>query len=303
MLIGHRKIWERLQSGAVKNKLAHANLFAGPPGIGKKHLVLEFAKWLNCADKKDFACDKCKNCLDIMRLQHPDVFVLQNNESGDKKKEVGIDEVRLLQKSLSLSSYISEYKIAIIDDIADLSREAANSFLKILEEPNEKTLLFLLASQLSRVLPTINSRCQLVKFLPVRNEEMKNEILNLGSKEAVEKAMYYSSGRPGQAIDFLAKPEILEEYEKNMEIFEKLLKSDLAWRFDFVKKMSQNYFEAQKILFQWIFLLRKRFLETEAIESKIKLLPVIREMQKTEQILRNPSLNARLALENLMIKI
>lgn len=323
MLIGHRRIWDFLQQSAKQNKLAHAYLFAGPAQVGKTTLALEFVKWLLCEKKKNQnqACGQCKSCLDIAKNRHPDVFVLSPPRSlkGDvlKSKEIGIDEVRALQHQLNLCSYGAGYKVAIVEEVAALSSEAANSFLKTLEEPSGQSIIILISSAWQSILPTIISRCQLIKFGLVPERDITAGLEVLGKKKAdFKKAVKLAAGQPGRAIKLLTEPDFLAEQEKNLEKLEKLLKSDLAWRFARAQELAQNTPQAQEVLAQWLVWLRDRVLESSgrpdltigdsAERPKYQMSQLVkacREIQKTKAILNNTSFNARLALEVLMLKI
>ena len=162
---------------AKNGRLAHAYLFVGVSQVGKRTLALKLAQRLLCSSLTgDSACGKCPSCLDIEKNRHPDVFVLGPRQEEKKNKvkilEVGIDEIKELQHRFSLFSYNYSYKVAIIDGIDGLTREAANSFLKTLEEPRKNTLIILISSSWDSILPTIVSRCQLIKFLPVSEREI-----------------------------------------------------------------------------------------------------------------------------------
>lgn len=339
MLIGHQRIWDFLTKSVRQNRLAHAYLFAGSAQTGKLTMALEFAKWLFCEkkNKQDNACGKCRSCLTFERGQNPDILVLSSRPRppklrlGDaggqtakneilKNTEIGIGEIRDLQHKLSLFPYGAPYKIAIIEEIASLSGEAASALLKTLEEPSSHSLIILISSSWQAILPTIISRCQLIKFLPVPEHEISAKLKHLAKKETnFKKAIKLAAGRPGRAIKFLQEPERLTKQEKEIEIFEKLLKSPLIWRLEQAREMSQNAALAQEMLSQWLLWLRDRILEINGQDdltvsprsdksflSKYRmtdLLGACRAIQATQAILYNPSFNARLALEVLMIKI
>lgn len=321
MLIGHQRIWNFLTQSAAKNRLAHAYLFVGSPEIGKKTLALEFVKWLLCKNKNgSSACGQCRSCSDIEKNQHPDVFILQPRQEEKreiiKTFEIGIDEVKSLQHRLSLFPYSSIYKVAIIDGAEWLTTEAANSFLKTLEEPSGKSLIILISSNSQSLLPTIVSRCQLIKFLPVPEKEIFEKLKReTKSEKELSQAVKLSAGRPGRAIKILQEKEFLNNQKINIDNFKKILKSDLVFRWEIAKQLSQDTGIAQETLSQWMLWLRDRIFEgcgcanlmvgekEEIKYSKENLSNLIKEIQKSQAILDNPSFNARLALEILMMKI
>jgi len=324
MLIGHQRIWNFLTQSAAKDRLAHAYLFVGPSQIGKKTLALEFIKWLLCEKRSSqgLACGDCCSCVDIAKNQHPDVFILaprQEEKKGVTKTfEIGIDEIKELQHRLSLFPYSAKYKVAVIEEAAFLSREAVNSFLKTLEEPSGRSLIILTTSSWQNVLPTIISRCQLIKFLPVSQKEMVVGLQKPGVAQArLEKIIKLSASRPGRAIDLLAEPEILQDQQTGVENFKKAVGADLAWRWSLAKELSRNSASAQETLSHWLLWLRDRLLQTsgcgnlllnEPIKDSLKypsekVSNLIREIQKTQAVLNNSSFNSQLALEILMMKI
>lgn len=322
-----------MTQSAKNERLAHAYLFVGPSQIGKKTLALELAKWLLCEKKsspallyerreqKAAACDSCRSCVDINKNQHPDVFILsprQEEKKGVIKTfEIGIGEIRELRHRLSLFSFGAKYKIAIIDEADNMSREAANAFLKTLEEPTKDSLIFLISSSWQALLATILSRCQLIKFLPVPESEMiKGLEATVGKKTNLEKIVKLAVNRPGRALALLNDSEIAENQRLNEAEFKKILKSDLAGRWDLARDLSQNIESAQKFLSQWQLWLRDRLLEISGCEnlmigekfgaaaySKANLLNSIKEIQKTQSVLANPSFNSRIALEVMMIRM
>lgn len=321
MLIGHKRIWDFLLNSASCDRLAHAYLFYGPPAIGKRTLALDFAKWLACEKKGDRAgqaCGKCKSCLENEKGAYADMILLaakaEEKKGVVKSADIGIEDVREMQKKFSLKPYFGEYKIAVVHEAGNMTREAANSFLKTLEEPKGKSLIILTASSLFSLLPTIVSRCQLIKFLPVAEKEMMDGLKGeFKGQERILKAVRLAGGRPGAAKKYLLQPELFEEQEKNIEVLKKLLKEDLPYRFSVANQLAGNYVSAREILSQWQLWFRDRMLEENfcqelAIgkeEKKIssrKSLDIMSSIQKTSFLLGNPSYNAKMALESLFLK-
>lgn len=144
------------------NRLAHAYLFLGPEGVGKTLLAKNLAKFVNCENPSGDCCDNCASCRKTDNNNHPDVHWIE----PERTKNISIEEVRLLRKEVSLKAYEGRYKVFIILEADSMTMEAANSLLKVLEEPPEASLIILISTNISGILPTITSRCQLIKFLP-----------------------------------------------------------------------------------------------------------------------------------------
>lgn len=163
-VIGHelaKRIW---QSHLATGRVANAYLLAGRAGIGKRRLAFEMAKALNCTGAEPHPCDACSACRSIARGTHPDVHYLVPEGSSD---EIRIDEMRSLIGRVALRPFNAKRQVAILDRVERLTEEAANSLLKVLEEPPGATTFLLLTSQASSCLPTILSRCQLIRCQPL----------------------------------------------------------------------------------------------------------------------------------------
>ncbi|PLX90710.1 MAG: DNA polymerase III subunit delta' [Desulfuromonas sp.] len=156
-IIGHDRQKEILRRALRNRRLAHAYLFEGPEGIGKRLMALALARALVCHSGE--GCGDCPSCRKIDHNTHPDLHQL--NADGATIK---IDRVRQIQKDLSLRPLESEYKICLIDGAEWLNPAAANALLKTLEEPQGKTLMILLTAHPETLLDTIRSRCQRLPF-------------------------------------------------------------------------------------------------------------------------------------------
>ncbi|MFH1385624.1 MAG: hypothetical protein ABIG65_01090, partial [Patescibacteria group bacterium] len=231
-----------------------------------------------------------------------------------------IKEARELQRQLSLFPYSAVRKIAIIEEAAAMSNEAASALLKTLEEPSAHSLIILISGNLQAILPTIISRCQMIKFSLVPEPEIIAGLKNTAVREnLLKEAVNLAAGRPGLAIKLLAEPDLMAEQKKTAADFTKLLQSSLVARWEMAKVLAQDSAKAQEILSGWLLWLRDRLLEQsgrgDLVISELpnekslnkysvgSLLNTCREIQKTQAILSNPSFNARLALEVLMTKI
>jgi len=153
-----------------RGRLAHAYLFTGPPGIGKRLFAIELAKVLLCedpdADKKEIleGCDRCPACVQIEAGTHPD-FVYA--ERPEEKNEFPVELMREVREWFTLKSARGKGKVVVLNDAEDFNEESANCFLKTLEEPPPGSVVILITSNLDRQLPTIISRCQVIRFAPL----------------------------------------------------------------------------------------------------------------------------------------
>lgn len=181
---GQEKAIEILNSGIRQSRVVHAYLFLGPKGVGKAKTALEFAKLLNCQKTGDDACGSCSSCIKIEKSTHPDIFFISKDKGTT---QISIEKIRQLQSRLYLKPFEARYKVAIIIEADDMSEEASNCCLKILEEPPADCVFILTTSREKSLPETIISRCQVVRFRPLTRGEV-NDILtrdfSLEEKEA-----------------------------------------------------------------------------------------------------------------------
>jgi len=178
-ILGQDRPRQVLKKAFRNGHIPNAYLFYGPESIGKKYTAIEVAKALNCETSGPTdGCDQCPTCLKIERRTHPDFFLLEPEKSSPTAREsiLKIDAIRELQKKLVYLPYEGQTKVAIINNVECMNPQAANSFLKTLEEPPSQTLIILIASNPYQLLPTIVSRCQGIRFYPLPAEAIRKII-------------------------------------------------------------------------------------------------------------------------------
>ncbi|MEH6943595.1 DNA polymerase III subunit delta' [Bacillus sp. JJ722] len=170
-------VCQMLQNSLTKNRVAHAYLFEGERGTGKKDASILLAKSLYCEnlDENKQPCNHCANCRRISSGNHPDVHLIEPDGLSIKK-----DQIHHLQDEFSKKGVESERKVYIIEAAEKMTVQAANSLLKFLEEPLSETTAILITEQSQRILPTIVSRCQMITFQPLSSEQIKNRIIEEG---------------------------------------------------------------------------------------------------------------------------
>lgn len=164
---GHESQVEGFARAAKAGRLAHAYVFVGPPGVGKRLFAFELAKTLLCERRQpaDFvACDLCASCRLVDANTHPDVIAAAMPED---KQEFPINVMLELCRQLVFKPARGSWRVAIVDDADDFNLESGNAFLKSLEEPGPGSLIVLLANNPNRLPSTIRSRCQQVTFSPL----------------------------------------------------------------------------------------------------------------------------------------
>jgi len=211
------------------------------------------AQALNC-DGPELPCGQCRSCQRILEGKHADVTPI----GLDSRTEIGIDDIRWLQRLANLPPYEGKYKVFIIDEAEYLSTEAANSLLKILEEPPQRVVWLLLAAEEEHLLPTIISRCQRLELKPVPSEQVQEVLVNSYNVNA-DKAKLLTQlchGRLGWALSALANDAILEERSQRIARLTSLLNANLGQRFAYAQELasqfSQNRRAGAEIIEIWL---------------------------------------------------
>lgn len=169
-LVGNEKVKEYLNSTIENKNISHSFIFVGKPGIGKKQFAHQYAEMIMCL--KDGKCDgnsvKCDSCIKFEGNANPDYA-----EITPDGKTLKIEQIRNLQARIVEKPITSRRKVYVIDDADLMSEESQNCLLKTLEEPPEYAVIILIVSNESRILPTIKSRCVIIKFQPLTSKEIK----------------------------------------------------------------------------------------------------------------------------------
>jgi len=181
---GHDRPLSILKRVIANKTLAHAYLFSGDAGIGKRMTAFALAAAMNCREPgPDGGCGVCPSCRKVAALSHPDVHVMAADG-----EEIKIDQIRQIQASLSLKAFEGIKKVLIMDGAEAMNVPAANAFLKTLEEPPGDTLIILVCSMPQSLLPTIRSRCQEIRFLPLPRHTLAQALITkrgLGESDAL----------------------------------------------------------------------------------------------------------------------
>ena len=166
--LGNRNVVDTLKLHLEKGSLPHSLLFCGIQGVGKATLALYLAKTTNCLTNSTDFCDSCPSCRKIDSGIHPDVRLYQPDGQFIK-----IDQMRIISHEAFYRPFEGRRRVFVIDEADRMNQEAANSILKTLEEPPESSILILVTAKPNDLLPTIRSRCQFFRFLPLPQAEME----------------------------------------------------------------------------------------------------------------------------------
>ncbi len=209
--------WQRIQSAHAQGRLAHALLLTGAEGLGLDQFAYALAEKLLCTEKTDFdsPCGSCKACILFQAGNHPDLYDIQPEEVG---KQIKVDAIRQLINNIYVTTQYGEYKLVIINPAEAMNASSANSLLKTLEEPPEKSLFILISSNPNLLAVTIRSRCQRINFTPGNGEKVKDWLQTKLKAENtdVDSLLTMAQGAPLKALalfesDALAQQETLLE--------------------------------------------------------------------------------------------
>lgn len=351
-LVGNSHIIDFLSKSIANDKIASAYIFFGPQDLGKTTVANYFAKSLLCQNKfksQDkgiiLPCGQCISCQAFVKtlvkaeegkekvsdpsVAHGDFHFLKIDEG---KKNISIEQIREFVKDLGLSSFLGFYKIGVIKEADNLSIEAANALLKILEEPKEKVVIILTTNNLEAIPSTIISRSQVLNFYPVKTDLIYDYLVKEKkfSRSMAKNLSRICLGRPALAVKFLEDGDFYKDYLMKVNVFLDFSEQNINERLAGVEKlMGFNVYgqagsqAALKIIEIWQGLVRdllfldfghRDLIQHQIVEEDLlkkrsgfgsgakSFLKITRNLQKGKQYLR-ANVNPKLVLENIAINI
>jgi DNA polymerase-3 subunit delta' len=198
-ICGHEKQIGILQKAMAGNRVPHAYLFYGVEGIGKKFTAMIFAKALNCENQENLdACDKCSSCLKADHKNHPDIITIEA-----EGQFIRIQEIRAINDYMQFKPHEGRKRIIILSEAHRMNIASANALLKTLEEPSLNNILILLTSRLHQLPLTIISRCQVLRFNPLKTDTIATFLQTKLSLtiEIAQRLAASSGGSIGRALE------------------------------------------------------------------------------------------------------
>jgi len=216
-IVGQERAIKILTKSLKENKVSSSYIFVGNEGTGKKLTAIEFTKAVNCLNpnKKLEACENCQSCNEINKQYFPDLKIVDATKGSIK-----IEQIREIQKEIELKPFKSKKKVYIIDKAEKMTIEASNCLLKTIEEPPYYAIIILICSKIDPVLPTIVSRCQIVKFGLITSLKIKELLLdkiNNLEKDQAEIISKLAQGSIGKAFKLSADKEYFIRREKMLD--------------------------------------------------------------------------------------
>jgi DNA polymerase-3 subunit delta' len=274
-LLGHDWAVDMLRRHVVRGETRHAYLFAGAPGLGRRTLAIRFAQALNC--EKPVApgepCFNCRTCKQIEAMQHPDLAVIQAVDDEGNSKDGGtlkVDQIREVQRTLNLKPYQSPYRIAMFLRFQEANDNAANALLKTLEEAPAHAILLLTADTPEQLLPTINSRCEILRLRPLPLEAIVADLLERGMDEDRARLLaHISGGRPGFARRLMDDAALLEKRDERLNDLQTLLPTSRVEKFSYAEKLAKDKDAMRQTILVWLSYWRDVLLRVAGAETPL----------------------------------
>lgn len=280
----------------------------GPEKVGKFSVAKTLAQILQCPNN---FCHTCNICQEIKKGYHLDT--LEFHDDGDSIK---IEQIRALISNLNMST-VSRYKVILIDNLARMTLDAANSFLKSLEEPHPRVIFLLTSENTQELLSTIVSRTRVVKFGAVSEKILGENLRQLYpdlNEEIRDRVVALATGRPGMALKLIKDPELLNYYQRVYNDLKGFFeKPDLTSRFLYVNELVKNPGEIKVFLEIFLHLARSLLLHkanfTERPEKEFEK-PILKNTEELSELtvrgqnalsLLKRNINPKLLLENLLL--
>jgi len=249
-IIGHDWAVRLLRRALAQGELSHAYLFTGPSGVGKETLALALARAALCQSAEKRPCGLCHDCRLVTSGNHPDLHRVSPETASGRS---GVQQVRELERLLSLTPTMGRYRVAILSNFDQATPAAANALLKTLEEPPAYVLLLLLAPDSDTLLPTIVSRCQMVPLRPLPARQVEQALIERWEVEPQRARLlaHLCGGRLGWAVRAARDPALLQRRTERLEELTRLLGANRVERFRYAAELASNLDAAQETLEWW----------------------------------------------------
>ncbi len=247
-IVGNNKIKESLKNAVKSNNVSHSYLFVGKAGVGKKNFAKDLAKKVMCLgsnggaqnngvknnevqnnnvanDNLELDFDNCDSCIKFDANSNPDFSIIVPDG-----KSIKIEQIRNLQAKIVEKPISSSKKVYIIDDADTMTEESQNCLLKTLEEPPEYAMIILIASNENRMLQTIKSRCVIIRFEDLTNEEI-SQILHTNDQDIIRlcEGSVAKADTISEKREMFAQLKIIADYLSKNSLIDVLNNSDLLY--------------------------------------------------------------------------
>lgn len=318
-IFGQEQIVKNLRTAIQQDRIAHAYIFDGAEGLGKGMTAVAFAQAIICKAFQQEPCNTCSACIKFRHNNHPDIMMIEPEGASIKNKQI-----EAFQQDLQRKPYESSKKVYIIKQGDQMTESAQNRLLKTLEEPPEYGVIILISENANRFLPTIRSRCQMMKFHRLGEQQILLFLREKYGMAPEESRVYaaFSDGIPGKAVQLKESPAFLEKREATIGVIEKVLEGDPLSVFsltDFFESNKDNIQELLDFMLTWfrdililketssedylINLDKKRALNSYALRIGYQQIShIIKIIERTKGDLK-ANINFQLAIENMLLSM
>ena len=268
-LAGHEWAVDMLKKHVIHGTTRHAYLFAGPPGLGRRTLALRFAQALNCQTPVEpgIPCGECRDCKQIAAMQHADLTLTRADAEGGTMK---VDQIREARKTLTFKPYQSKYRVALFLRFQEANDSAANALLKTLEEAPSYAVLILTADTPEQLLPTIVSRCEVLRLRPLAIDDVQQALEDKGYETRQAKLIaHISGGRFGYARHLLESESLLDERDTRLNDLQDLISASRVQKFAYADKLSRDKDSMRQAILIWLSYWRDVMLRTAHAETPL----------------------------------
>lgn len=317
-IVGHDWAVDLLRRNLAADGLAHAYLFSGPPQVGKTTLALTLAQAVNCPNPEP-PCGECPSCRKTSQGVHPDLHMIVGEGAGGS---IRIEQVRALRREAVLTPYEGRRRVAILRQFERASTEAANSLLKILEEPPRHLILVVTAATAEALPATVVSRCRGLDLRLSSPRIVEEALRERGlSPTQAELLAGLSGGRVGWALAMAEDDGVVRQRQKDLDNLIGLLTADRVERLEFASKANRDPGVARRRVAQWTLWWRDLLLLCGRVENGLVNIDRLAELSLASERITLPevwagmralqaaagqleaNVNARLAMEEVLLKL
>lgn len=321
-IVGQEKAVNILLKSLKEDKVSPSYIFVGSEGVGKKFTAVEFAKTINCLNVNNNleACEICNVCNKINKQCCPDLKIIE-----PIKGSIKIEQIRELRREIDLKPFEYRKKIYIIDQAEEMTIEASNCLLKTIEEPPDYAIIILICINTDSILPTIISRCRLIKFRLIDSSKIRKILFNKVNLEEskAELVSKLAQGSIGKAFKLISDKEYFNRREKLLDYLNKVLpgKYDSNFFINIEKILMDinNIEEMLEIILLWyrdILIIKelgiKEYIinsdkieelkEKSRVYSKEMLIDILDYIEQIKEFMKK-NINRRLVSERLYLKM